>query len=130
MNAFFGILDGSVAFMVTTFSTILYDAVRLIEEHWESWIEAIERWTTSRCRGAWRGIAFTCRLIIALRNACLCLSQFTSTGTPQAKPRASGGAAFDQGKANRDGSSKSGQTLITLLITIGVDSFAITSDRL
>ena len=42
MNAFFGVLDGSVAFMVTTFSTILYDAVRLIEEHWESWIEAIE----------------------------------------------------------------------------------------
>ncbi|KJA15636.1 hypothetical protein HYPSUDRAFT_148846 [Hypholoma sublateritium FD-334 SS-4] len=42
MNAFFAVLDGSVAYMVTTFSTILYDAVRLIEEKWESWIEAIE----------------------------------------------------------------------------------------
>ncbi len=95
MNAFFGILDGSVAFMVTTFSTILYDAVRLIEEHWESWIEAIESGQLPGVEGL--GEYRVHLQVNHCASKCLpSLSQFTSTGTPQAKPRASGGAAFDQ----------------------------------
>ena len=42
MNAFFGLINARVERVATTFSTILCDAVRLIETNWEEWIISIE----------------------------------------------------------------------------------------
>ncbi|KAF8900298.1 GH3 auxin-responsive promoter [Gymnopilus junonius] len=43
MNSFFALMDPSIIFMNATLSTILYDAIRTIEQHWDTMIQAIEQ---------------------------------------------------------------------------------------
>lgn len=43
MNSFFALLDPTVIFMNATLSTILYDAIRTIEQNWDTMIQAIEQ---------------------------------------------------------------------------------------
>ncbi|KAF8959159.1 GH3 auxin-responsive promoter [Flammula alnicola] len=43
MTAFFSVMNPSLAFMAAPISTILYDAVRVIETNWDAWIHAIEK---------------------------------------------------------------------------------------
>ena len=38
----FSLMDASILVMSATISTILYDAIRILEEHWEDMIQAIE----------------------------------------------------------------------------------------
>ena len=43
MNSFFALTDPSIIFMNATLSTILYDAIRIIEENWDMMVKAIEQ---------------------------------------------------------------------------------------
>ena len=42
MSMLFSLMDASILFMSATISTVLYDAIRILEEHWEEMIQAIE----------------------------------------------------------------------------------------
>lgn len=99
MNGFFGVLDGSVVFMTCNFSTILYDAIHIIEEHWETWIEAIElgKLPDIPNLGEYRA-----------HLQVQCLRRGTSffhlpglSGTPQAKPNPRKRAALDNKRRGR-----------------------------
>jgi hypothetical protein len=42
MTILFALIDPSVSLMESTFSTLIYDAVRTLEEHWDAMIHAIQ----------------------------------------------------------------------------------------
>lgn len=88
MNTFFGVLEGSVAFMATTFSTILYDAVRIIDERWEHWIDAMEYGRFPEITGLGEYCSrlqvgyLTIEMLLTIHDQC----SSVHVGTPEAKP--------------------------------------------
>jgi len=45
MTMFFAVLDLSLVFMHASYTSIFYDAVLILEEHWDTVIDAVENGT-------------------------------------------------------------------------------------
>jgi len=42
MTMFFAVLDPALVFMRATYTSVFYDAVLILEEHWDTVIDAVE----------------------------------------------------------------------------------------